>query len=302
MKRMGPLEPGANAMTMMEQKELIDGTSYNYKEVDSSICDMSFDVKIYLERAYGLLFCLEYASDEKNKFIIIASQMNMNVRAHCEKYFMELMKLIKFDVGSIHCEEDGQGKNLNSSQNMLNPPRSRQKGVRSKRFKSIVEKKCDQVKRTKTKKSSTNDVACSTAGCYQIVRVSLLVTVPPCNLPSTSLLIQHLRDQGSFPSISFHSIYYFDPSNDRSVFMPMTIPPVFRQLHTDNFLVLIENARVLAVRKEFATDASRCKSYSNLGRLSLKLWNITKALGTQWESSIAGRVVMLHSKILNNLR
>jgi len=75
-----------------------------------------------------------------------ASQMNMNARAHCEKYFMELKKLIKFDVGSIHCKDDGHGKNFNSSRNVLNPPRSCQKGVKTKRFKSIVGKQCDQVK------------------------------------------------------------------------------------------------------------------------------------------------------------
>ena len=89
--------------------------------------------------------------------------MNKNIRAHCEKLFMKLKELIEFDVGSIHYDEDGQGKDLNSLLNMLNPPGSRQKGVRNKRFKSIFEKKCDQVKRRKTKKLAMNDVPSSTS-------------------------------------------------------------------------------------------------------------------------------------------
>ncbi|KAJ8426750.1 hypothetical protein Cgig2_029419 [Carnegiea gigantea] len=39
--------------------------------------------------------------------------------------------------------------------------------------------------------------------------------------------------EGVFPSMSFHPTYYFDPSNDSSIFMPMTIPPVFHQLCTE---------------------------------------------------------------------
>ncbi|KAJ8438092.1 hypothetical protein Cgig2_019940 [Carnegiea gigantea] len=124
----------------------------------------------------------------KMNSLITASQMNMNERARYEK-----------------------GKNLNSSQNVLNPPGSCQKGVRNKRFKSIFKKKGDQVKRRKTKKLSTNDI-----------------TVPTFNLPSISLYIQHLGDQGAFPSMSFHLTNYFNPSNSSSVFMPMTILPVFQ--------------------------------------------------------------------------
>jgi len=48
----------------------------------------------------------------KMNSLITASQSNMNARAHCEKYFTELKKLIEFDVGSIHCEEDGQEKSF----------------------------------------------------------------------------------------------------------------------------------------------------------------------------------------------
>jgi len=43
----------------------------------------------------------------KMNSLITANQMNMKARAHCEKHFMELKKLIEFDAGSIHCEEDG---------------------------------------------------------------------------------------------------------------------------------------------------------------------------------------------------
>ena len=76
---------------------------------------------------------------------------------------MELKELVEFDVGSINCGEDGNVKVLNSLLNVLNPPGSRQKGVRNKRFKSIVERKCDEVKRRKSKKLSKNDVGSSTA-------------------------------------------------------------------------------------------------------------------------------------------
>jgi len=44
----------------------------------------------------------------KMNSIITASQMIKNVRARCEKYVMELKELIEFDVGSIHCDADGQ--------------------------------------------------------------------------------------------------------------------------------------------------------------------------------------------------
>ena len=74
----------------------------------------------------------------KMNSIITASQMNKNVGAHCEKYFMKLKELIEFDLGSIHCDEDEQEKVLNSLPNVLNPLGSHQKGVRNKRFKSIV--------------------------------------------------------------------------------------------------------------------------------------------------------------------
>ena len=80
----------------------------------------------------------------KMNSIITASQMNKNARAHCEQYCMELKKVIEFDVGSIHIDEDGHGhgKDWNSFLNVLNPPGSRQKGVRNTRLKSTVKKKC----------------------------------------------------------------------------------------------------------------------------------------------------------------
>ena len=53
---------------------------------------------------------------------------------------------------SIYCVQDRHAKNFSSSQNVLNPPRSRQQRVRNKRFESIVENKCDQVKQGKTQK------------------------------------------------------------------------------------------------------------------------------------------------------
>ena len=75
----------------------------------------------------------------KMNSIITTSQMNKNARAHCEKCFLERKELVEFDVGSIHCDEDGHEKVLNSSPNVVTPPGSHQKGVRNKRFKSIVE-------------------------------------------------------------------------------------------------------------------------------------------------------------------
>ena len=47
--------------------------------------------------------------------------------AHCEKYFMALKEIIEINVSSIHYDKDGQGKDLNSLPNMLNPPGSHQK-------------------------------------------------------------------------------------------------------------------------------------------------------------------------------
>ncbi|KAJ8440394.1 LOW QUALITY PROTEIN: hypothetical protein Cgig2_019383 [Carnegiea gigantea] len=142
---------------------------------------------------------------------ITASQMNKNVRAQCEKYFMELKELIEFDVGSIHCDEDGQGKDLNSLPNVLNPPGSHQKGVRNKTFKSAIENKCDQ---RKTKKLSKTYVGSSTT--------PLQIILSTFNLSSSGLHVQHLVGEGSFPSERFHLTYYFHSSNDSSVFMPIT--------------------------------------------------------------------------------
>ncbi|KAJ8429965.1 hypothetical protein Cgig2_032090 [Carnegiea gigantea] len=144
---------------LMFEKEFIDGASYNYKEVDSSKSNRSFEMKEPMVSSS----VWKIQMMRKINSLITASQTNMNARVHCEKYFMELKKLIKFDVSSTHYEEDGHGKNINSSQNVLNPHGSHQKGVRNKTFKSIIENKCNQVKRRKTKKLSMNDVASSTS-------------------------------------------------------------------------------------------------------------------------------------------
>ena len=88
----------------------------------------------------------------KMNSLIRTSQLNKNVRANCEKYFNALKELVELDMRFICCDEDEHVKNGNSSKDVLNPPRSRQQRVRNKRFESIVENKCDQVKQGKTKK------------------------------------------------------------------------------------------------------------------------------------------------------
>ncbi|KAJ8453109.1 hypothetical protein Cgig2_014872 [Carnegiea gigantea] len=160
--------------------------------------------------------------------IITSSQMNKNARAHCEKYFMELKEVIEFDVSSIHFDEDGQGKDLNSLPKVLNPPGSHQKGVRNKRFKSIVEKKCDQVKWRKPKKLSKTDVGSSTAPPQ--------ISLPTFNLSSSVPYVQHLVGEGSFLLLYFHSSYYSHPLKSSIVFMPITTLPVLQQFHTNKFL------------------------------------------------------------------
>ncbi|KAJ8428154.1 hypothetical protein Cgig2_028029 [Carnegiea gigantea] len=153
---------------LMLEKAFIDDATYNYKEVESSTCYRVLHVccveqmpdhytmkkwckgikngqSLDLGKSSGKepMVCgsvWKMQMMRKINLLIIASKRNRNLSAHCEKYFMELKELIEFDVGSIHCEEDGQGKNLNSFQNMLNPHGSRQ----NKRFNSIVEKQCDQ--------------------------------------------------------------------------------------------------------------------------------------------------------------
>ena len=42
--------------------------------------------------------------------------------------------------------------------------------------------------------------------------------------------------QSAFPMLPSRPTYYFDPSNGSLIFMPVTIPSIFHQLHTDNFL------------------------------------------------------------------
>jgi len=72
-------------------------------------------------RAYGLLFCLEDANDEKNEFISYSWSTEKNARANCEQYFNKFNELIELDVGSINCDRDGYEGNLNFSRNVLNP-------------------------------------------------------------------------------------------------------------------------------------------------------------------------------------
>ncbi|KAJ8424952.1 hypothetical protein Cgig2_018759 [Carnegiea gigantea] len=140
------------------------------------------------------------ANVEEMNSIITANQINKNARAHCEKCFLELKELVEFDVGSIHCDEDGNVKVLNSLPNVLNPPGSRQKGVRNKKFKSIV---------------------------YQLFEI----TLPTFN--HLSLVLHDQHRVGSFPLLSFHPTYYFHSANSSLVFMPVMAPPVLQQLHSD---------------------------------------------------------------------
>jgi len=62
-----------------------------------------------------------------------------------KKYFNDLKELVELD-GCIYCDGDEHVENVNSSKDVLNPPSFQQEGVQNKRFKSIVEKKCNQVK------------------------------------------------------------------------------------------------------------------------------------------------------------
>ncbi|KAJ8434606.1 hypothetical protein Cgig2_025032 [Carnegiea gigantea] len=73
---------------------------------------LCYNVMVILDVFY---FGVTMQMIRKMNLLITASQMNMNTRAHCEKYFIERKKLIELDVRSIHCEENGQGKSLNSS-------------------------------------------------------------------------------------------------------------------------------------------------------------------------------------------
>ncbi|KAJ8442023.1 hypothetical protein Cgig2_007861 [Carnegiea gigantea] len=208
------------------EKEFIDGAAYNYKAVESSSCAMVLHVCCvkqvpdqYIIRRWskgikdgqtvdwgtyngkehvGCSSVWKMQMMRKMNSIIIASQMNKNATAHCEKYCMELKEVIEFDVGSIHIAEDGQEKDSNSLPNVLNPPGSRQKDVRNKRFKSTVEKKCDQVKQKKSKKLLKTDVGLSSA--------------PPQNgpccpsaLPYTSINYSHMLRQISLPTFNLSS-------------------------------------------------------------------------------------------------
>ncbi|KAJ8429928.1 hypothetical protein Cgig2_017978 [Carnegiea gigantea] len=141
---------------LMFEKEFIDEAIHNYKAIETSdqyitrrwckgIKDgQNLDLgKSTGKEHMGCPSACKMQMMRKMNSIITASQMNKNARAPCEKYLMEFKELIKFDVGSIHCDEDGHGKYLNS---LLN-----------------LKKKCDQVKQRKTKKLSKTNVGSSTA-------------------------------------------------------------------------------------------------------------------------------------------
>ncbi|KAJ8428960.1 hypothetical protein Cgig2_003291 [Carnegiea gigantea] len=169
----------------------------------------------------------------KMNSIITTSQVNKNARAHCEKYFMELKELVEFDVGSIHCDKDGQEKVLNSLPNVINPPGSRQKGIRNKRFNNIVEKKCNQIKLRKSKKlSKTDNGPCfANAPSYPSISYSQMlrqITLPIFNHSSLIPHDQHRVGEGSFPPPSFHPTYFFHSANSSLVFMPVTTPLVVK--------------------------------------------------------------------------
>ncbi|KAJ8432079.1 hypothetical protein Cgig2_024689 [Carnegiea gigantea] len=171
-------------------------------------------MSVYTVEAF-LMFEKEFIDDARYNFKAIESSCSS----------MSFKELVEFDVGSIHCDEDGNVKVLNSLSNVLNPPGSHQKGVRNKRFKSIVERKCDQVKWKKSKKLSKNDVGSSTAPSQ--------ITLPMFNHLSVVPHDQHGVGEGSFPLSSFHPTYYFHSANSSSVFTPIMAPPVLQQLHYD---------------------------------------------------------------------
>ncbi|KAJ8432249.1 LOW QUALITY PROTEIN: hypothetical protein Cgig2_013902 [Carnegiea gigantea] len=283
---------------LMFEKEFIDGAGYNFKVIESSSRDMSFEVwgirfarESHGEELYefrhivnfnkeegviecscqmfsevGILCshclrvlhacCVEHVPDRyiikrqckgikdghslesltgednvgcssvwkmqmlrKMNSIITVSQMNKNARAHCKKAFLERKELVEFDVGSINCDKHGNVKVLSSLPNVLNPPGSRQKGVRNKRFKSIVERKCDEVKRRKSKKLSKNDVGSSTAPSQNGSCISDA-------LPHTGISYSQMLQQGSFHLPSSHPTYYFHSADSSSVFMPVMASPV----------------------------------------------------------------------------
>ncbi|KAJ8425197.1 hypothetical protein Cgig2_004319 [Carnegiea gigantea] len=155
----------------------------------------------------------------KMNSIITASQMNKNARAHCEKCFLELKELGEFDVSSIHCNEHGHEKVLNSLPNVLNPLGSRQKalGIRDLRVLLKINRK--------SKKLSKNAVSSSTAPSQ--------ITLSMFNHLSLVPQDQHRAGEGSFPLPPFHPTYYFHSANSSSVFMPVMAPPVLQQLHSN---------------------------------------------------------------------
>ncbi|KAJ8435723.1 hypothetical protein Cgig2_002680 [Carnegiea gigantea] len=170
-------------------KEFIDGAAYNYKAAERCYIHAVLNkCQINIKPGVGVRWSKPYLGNSASKehmgcslvwkmqmvrkmnSIITASQMNKNARAHCEKYFMELKELMEFDMK--------KGRDLNSLPNVLNPHGSLQKGAKNKRFNSIIEKKCDQVKRRKTKKLPKIDI-----------------TLPTFNLSSSRSHVQHLMGE-----------------------------------------------------------------------------------------------------------
>ncbi|KAJ8420607.1 hypothetical protein Cgig2_028634 [Carnegiea gigantea] len=202
---------------LMFEKEFIDGARYNFKAIESSSSAMSFEV-------WGIRFARESHGEEPYEFSHIVNFNKEEGVVECScKIFTE--ELPEFDVGSIHCDEDGNVKVLNSLLNVLNPPGSHQKGVRNKRFKSIIGRKCDQVKRRKSKLLK-NDVGSSTVPSQNGPCVS--------DAPShTGMSYSQMLQQGSFPLPSFHPTYYFHSANSSLVFMPVMALPVLQQLHSN---------------------------------------------------------------------
>ncbi|KAJ8436328.1 hypothetical protein Cgig2_005252 [Carnegiea gigantea] len=180
------------------EKEFIDEAAYNYKAVESSSCALSFEV-------WGIRVVRDSHGVDPYEFCHIVTYNR--------------------DEGVVECTY-GQGKDSNSLPNVLNPPGSHHKGVRNKRFKSTVEKKCDQFKRRKSTKLLKTDVGSSLAPPH----ISLLTL----NLSSSASHVQH--HVGSFPSSYFHPSYYSHPSNIGTGFIPIAASAVLQQFHTDKFL------------------------------------------------------------------
>ncbi|KAJ8432383.1 hypothetical protein Cgig2_009985 [Carnegiea gigantea] len=163
------------------EKQFIDGAAYNFKTIESSSHDMSFEV-------WGIRFARVSHAEDSYEFRHI---VNFNK-----------------DEGVLEC-----------SCKMFT------EGVRNKRFKSIVERKCDEVKWRKSKNLSKNNVGSSTAPSQ--------VTLPTFNHLSLVSHGQNRLGEGSFESPSSHLTYYFHSLDSSFVFMLVMMPPVLQQLQSD---------------------------------------------------------------------